>query len=69
MSAEYYERPMYYMGRMGYALRHGYGLYAARGAGTILGATLATALLAAAGVALIVGTVSMLASGRKKQET
>ena len=69
MSAEYYERPMYYMGRMGYALGHGHGLYAARGAGTLLGATLGMALLVAAGAALIVGTASLIVSGRKKQET
>ena len=69
MSVETYGKPLMYMGRMGYALRHGYPVYAARSAGTLLGATLGTALLVATGVALLVGVTSLVTSGRKKQDT
>ncbi|MFC1678012.1 hypothetical protein ACFL3G_13255 [Planctomycetota bacterium] len=68
MSAEYYERPMYYMGRMGYALKHGHGLYAARGARTLLGASLGIALIVAAGAVLIVGAAGLAVAGKKSKE-
>ena len=70
MSAEYYEyyrRPMMYMGRMGHALRYGYPGYAAKGAGAILGLSLATALAVGAGVLLVAGAVSLIASGKKEK--
>jgi len=65
MSIETYRRPVMYMGRMCYALRHGHGLYAARSAGTFLGASLGMALLVAAGVVLIVGAAGLAVSGKK----
>lgn len=64
MSVETYRRPAMYLGRMGYALRHGYPVYAARGAGTILGLSLATALAVGAGILLIAGAVSLMASDK-----
>ena len=67
MSVEVYRRPAMYLGRMGYALRHGYPVYAARSAGTILGLSLATALAVGAGVLLIAGAVSLLASGKESK--
>ena len=67
MSVEAYRRPVMYLGRMGYALRHGYPVYAARGAGTILGLSLATALAVGAGVLLIAGVVSLIASGKESK--
>ena len=67
MSLETYMRPATYLGRMGYALRHGYPVYAARSAGTILGLSLAAALAVGAGVLLIAGAVTLLASGKKSK--
>jgi len=67
MSVETYRRPVMYLGRMGYALKNGHGVYAARGAGAILGLSLATALAVGAGVLLIAGAVSLVASGKKSK--
>lgn len=67
MSVETYRGPAMYLGRMGYALRHGYPVYAARGAGTILGLSLATALAVGAGILLIAGVVSLIASGKESK--
>jgi len=67
MSVETYRRPVMYLGRMGYALRHGYPVYAARGAGTILGLSLATALAVGAGILIIAGVVSLVASDKKSK--
>ncbi len=71
MSVEYYRRPAMYLGRMGYALRHGYPVYAtryaARGAGTILGLSLATALTVGAGILLVAGAIGLMTSGKKSK--
>ena len=69
MSVETYYRMPTSMSRFGYALRHGYPAYAARGAGTILGLSLATALTITAGVLLIVGLASLLTSDKKQVKT
>ena len=66
MSAENY-RAMTYLGRTGYALRHGYPAYAARGTGAILGFSLATALAVGVGVPLIAVAVSLMKSGKKQK--
>jgi len=68
MSIEAYRTPVMYMGRIGYALRHGYPVYAAQSAGSVLGASLGMALLAAAGIVLIVGAVSLAMAGKKEQK-
>ena len=68
MSVETYRRPAMYLGRMGYALKHGHGLYAARSAGTLLGVSLGMALLVAAGAALIVGAAGLAVTGKKSKE-
>jgi hypothetical protein len=67
MSLETYRRPVMYLGRMGYALRNGHGIYLTRGAGSILGLSLATALAVGAGILLIAGAVSLIASGKKSK--
>lgn len=67
MSVENHVRYAMPLGRFGHALRHGYPVYAARGAGAILGLSLATALAVGAGVLLIAGAVSLIASGKESK--
>ena len=67
MSVETYRRPVMYLGRMGYALKHGYPVYAARGAGTILGLSLVTVLEVGAGILLVAWAVSLMASDKKSK--
>jgi hypothetical protein len=60
-------RAMTYLGRVGYALRYGYPAYAARGAGAVLGLSLATVLAVGAGVLLIAGAIGLMESGKKQK--